>query len=488
MGSLAGIPEITGPLSVRRVRHTWAAKVGALLHADRTVWLVLLNRCMPFVTTPVTLLIVATRFSPVYQGYYYTFTSVTSLALILELGLGLVLVLFTSHEFAHLAWGDARTLTGEPDALARVFGVLTKATAWYAAMALVVIVIGVPAGLRFFGAHARAAGIPYAGPWVALVVCTGLSMVFVPTQAIIEGGGRLLDVQRMRLWQSLAASTLLWVGVLASRSLYAVALSASATVVVPALWQLSRFRGLTRQVFAAWRTHGRASVSWREELLPMQWRIAVSWLAGALVAYLFNPLLFRYQGPVVAGQMGMSLTLANAPAVLGMSWLSVSMPGYGTLIRRRQYADLDASAARATRRAAAVAGLGYAALIVVVAIGRHVVPKLGQRVLPLPALVALCVASLGTVLMSSMAFYLRAHKQEPYMGVSIGTGLLVAAMCWVTARYGTPLSMSVGYAVVVFAFQLPVSALIFVRKRREWHAEPEAAPVAAAPAGEPSSA
>src|SRR5271155_5139593 len=83
-------------------------KAISYLRPDTAVRLVLVTRIVQFASTPITLLLVATRFSPVTQGFYYTFTNITAWTLVLELGLGTVLTQFASQEFAHLSWqGDA---------------------------------------------------------------------------------------------------------------------------------------------------------------------------------------------------------------------------------------------------------------------------------------------------------------------------------------------------------------------------------------------
>ncbi len=445
----------------------------SFLWPDEAVWFSLIGRGVSFVSTPITLLLVATRFSAVYQGFYYTFTTITSFTVLLELGLGMVLTQFASHEFAHLRWTPEGALDGPDLPRNHLLGILLKAVQWYTAVAAIAVLVFLPAGYAFFASQAHAQHVVYLGPWVALVVLTSLGLMAVPLVSTIEGCGRVADVARLRLLQSAAASILLWWGILRGDALYAAALAAAAPVVIPGLWLAVGYRGLLRQAWGAVSNRVDAMISWRRELLPMQWRIAVSWLGGFLVFSLFNPLLFRYQGAVAAGQMGMSLTLANAPFAIGMSWLATRAPLYGALIRQRRYATLDHMASTATAQAAIVWALGSGALLVAVTVARSVAPALAARVLPVSAVAALCVASLVNVLMQSMAGYLRAHKEEPYAALSVGTGVLVALTLWTAARFGSPSSMAFVYAGIVLMIELPIATIIFVRKRREWHRAPD---------------
>ncbi len=440
------------------------------LWPDEAVWFALLGRAFSFVSTPITLLLVATRFTPIYQGFYYTFTTITALALLLEFGLGMVLTHFASHEFAHLSWNADGSLGGEEGPRAHLLGILVKALRWYGVIALVAIVAFIPGGFLFFGGQARAEHVSYIGPWIILVILTAFGLVAIPIVSIIEGCGRVPDVVRLRLAQAIISALLLWLGLLTGQALYAAAFAALGPVVAPAGWLALRYRGLVRQVAGAVGHHLDAAISWRSELLPMQWRIALSWLGGFLVFSLFNPLLFRYQGAIAAGQMGMSITLANAPFAVAMAWLATRAPEYGTLIRLRRFDDLDRLARTGTLQAVAVWAAGTAAVLVAVAAAPSLAPKLSHRVLGVGSVAALCAAQLVNVLMQSMANYLRAHKEEPYVGVSVATGLLVGAGLWIGARFGTPFAMVVIYATIVITFELPIATAIFVRKRREWHA------------------
>ena len=61
-------------------------------------------------------------------------------------------------------------------------------------------------------------------------------------------------------------------------------------------------------------------------------QMASSWLCGYFIYQLFNPVLFAYKGAVVAGQMGMSLSLANALRSVAVSWINTKAAPFGALI------------------------------------------------------------------------------------------------------------------------------------------------------------
>jgi hypothetical protein len=89
----------------------------------------------------------------------------------------------------------------------------------------------------------------------------------------------------------------------------------------------------------------------------MQWRIALSWVSGYFIFQLFTPVLFAYQGAVVAGQMGMSLSIATALNTLALAWINTKAPMFGLLIARGEFAALDRLFFRSLRQATIVAVL-----------------------------------------------------------------------------------------------------------------------------------
>ncbi len=103
---------------------------------------------------------------------------------------------------------------------------------------------------------------------------------------------------------------------------------------------------------------GPNSVHWRKEVWPFQWRIAISWISGYFVFQLFNPVLFAFKGPVAAGQMGMSLSIATALQAVAISWINTKAAPFGTMIARKEYGRLDQLFFQALKQSISVFALG----------------------------------------------------------------------------------------------------------------------------------
>ena len=56
---------------------------------------------------------------------------------------------------------------------------------------------------------------------------------------------------------------------------------------------------------------GEQSVSWRNEIWPFQWKIAVSWICSYFSIQIFTPVLFAYRGPAEAGRLHKGIDLVE---------------------------------------------------------------------------------------------------------------------------------------------------------------------------------
>ncbi|MBA3016726.1 MAG: hypothetical protein FP811_00965, partial [Desulfobacteraceae bacterium] len=97
------------------------------LEVDRAVFFGLLTRIWQICAGPVTAILIATRFTPELQGYYYTFASLLALQIFVELGLGTVIIQFASHEWSKLGFDSSGQIVGDSTALSRLKGIASIA-------------------------------------------------------------------------------------------------------------------------------------------------------------------------------------------------------------------------------------------------------------------------------------------------------------------------------------------------------------------------
>ena len=431
-----------------------------------------LTRVWGALAGPVTILIIATRFSKVQQGYFYTFSSLLAMQIFFELGLLTVMSQFASHEFAQLTWGEGGTVRGEPVQRERFLDLLYKGFTWYAAAAVLLACALVPAGLYFF-THNQSGPVDFAWrlPWLLAVLCVAGNLLVIPFNAVITGSGDVAVINQQQMVGGMIGSLLSWLVIGLGGGLYAIPVVSSGTIVIAVYYLFKRKPGLIEYVWLRFKrkiecTH---RVSWRGEVWPMQWKIALSWISGYFIFQLFTPVLFHYHGAIVAGQMGMTLSAGNALLGICLTWMNASNPELGKLIAHSKWNSLDGLFFRILRQSLFIACVGAAAGWSMIYLLQNSYENIGSRFLPAPQSAVLIATVVVVVAIYDFATYMRAHKREPLMVVSLVTALLQATATVVLGRYYSSNGIVLSYFFINAFVCLPVIMVIWSRFRIKWH-------------------
>ena len=406
---------------------------------------------------PLTIILIATRFSKVEQGYYYTFSSLLALQVFFELGLLTVLAQFAAHEFAFLSWGEKGEISGSEAHRDRFVDLLGKGFKWYSVCAVLLIIILIPAGLLFFTqSSANIVDFTWRLPWALAVIGVGCNLLLIPFYAVITGSGDVASINRRELMGGMTGSITGWVVIASGGGLYAIPAVTTGTIVVGIVYLLrSKPRLITTAFSHTFGTLRPAhTISWWGEVWPMQWKIALSWVSGYFIFQLFTPVLFRFHGPVVAGQMGMTLSAVNAVQGVCLMWLNTHSPGFGKLIAYKKWQELDISFNQILKQAMVVCTVLSVAAIMVIA-GLQSYTTIGARFLPAHQALIFLVAVCGNIAISGWAIYMRAHKQEPMLFLSIIGAILIGTSTLILGIKYSSMGMSVGYCLIILFYGVP---------------------------------
>ena len=467
------LPEVA-PLQlnasgVARIRH-WIRKV---LGLDRAVGFTVLARFWSSAAGLVTIALIARFLSPAQQGYYYTFGSLVALQIVFELGFSYVILQLASHERAELSISSDYEIRGAPVAHARLASVIQKSVRWYSVAAVLMAGTVLPAGFYFFSTHQHAGQtVFWQLPWCFAALMAALNFQIDPFLSFLEGCGYVPEVARLRFMQSATGSLLAWMVLMSHHGLFAPSMMLLGMAAASLVWLTGKRKLLLGLLRHRVGTH---RIRWNQEVWPFQWRIAVSWLSGYFLFWIFNPVLFAFRGPVEAGKMGMSLSLANAIQAIAVSWVSTKSAPFGTLIARKEYRRLDETFFRALRQSFAVslAGALMAWLGCIYLNSRHF--SFAQRLLDPLSLGILLLYMIVNVIISSEAYYLRAHKHEVFFVNSLVGAVAVTVCTFIFGRrYG---AIGIVVSTCLLNWVGVVWATYKFRKyRRIWHT-PQAPPV-----------
>src|SRR5438105_2547254 len=243
MGSI----ESTTVLRERVGQRPWPEWVQWLKHVlglDKAIAYTVLARATQILGSAGTVLLILRSLTPVEQGYYYTLLSMVSLQVVFELGFSFVILQMAAHESVNLKLHRNGRIEGDAVAHARLASILQKTLRWYLVAALALCVGLLPLGEYFFSRHARTAPpVAWQGPWIVVVLATGLLFFLNPFFSFLEGCGQVWQVGRMRFVQAVLGALMAWGALLSRHGLYSPGTVVVAYVVVGSgfLWTWRNF-------------------------------------------------------------------------------------------------------------------------------------------------------------------------------------------------------------------------------------------------------
>ncbi len=438
---------------------------------DHAVIFAILARIWGGAAGPVTALLIVTNFTPALQGYYYTFGSLLALQIFVELGLGTVIIQFASHEWSKLGLDEKRRIVGDISSLSRLVSLAQVASKWYL-VASIMATLGLGIGGHIFFSQSSNTTIEWKMPWYILCLLTGINLSLVPIWSLLEGCNQVSKVYFYRFFQGLCTSVSIWLAILLGANLWTPSISSLVGLIYAGTFIRRNYWKFLRTLLFTRPTGPR--IAWRLEILPMQWRIALSWISGYFAFSLFTPVLFQYQGPEVAGQMGMTWSLVVAIGAISSSFLFPKVPRFGILIAQQKYKELDRIFWRVTKIIAGITSLLAITIWFLVYILYKLDHPFATRILPpLPTGVFLLAQVIQTISFP-ISSYLRAHKKEPLLFLSVIFACLSALSALILGRYFSSIGIATGYLlanIIIF----PFIVLVWYRCKTQWHHMPREA-------------
>lgn len=437
-----------------------AARLQKIAGLDFHVLVTLLFRGWVIIAGGSTLFLLPLWLNPTEQGYYFTFASVLALQIFFELGLNQIVVQLVSHEVAYLTETADGRFAGKEAHLGRLSSLTLLLKNWYAAAAILFALIGGGAGAVFFLNRGTEPMSVWLAVWGVLMCGTAANLWLSPGLAVMEGCGKVGQVARLRLVQSVLGYVILWAALLSGAGLWASVAVPVVSAVCTGYWLIAHGNMLR------WLSNRAVDINnqlrWRTDVLPLQWRIALSWASGYLIFNLFTPMVFSHYGAVEAGRLGMALTVFSAISTIGMSWVNAKAPNLTMHIARGERAELNTLfKALFLRSTVVISILSVGAVLAGWGLGRLGVAWMVRIASP-SVLVVLASATIVNSIVFALAIYMRAHREEPMLVQSIVVGLATASVVYFASEIGV-YEMMLSYLMVMTFISLPWAVCLFFK-------------------------
>lgn len=424
----------------------------------------LLTQLWRLISGPLSLLFIPLFLTSEDQGFWYTFTGLSALSIFADLGFTAIILQFSAHEYAFLKIEDGR-LVGDEHHLARISSLFKFVLRWSSIMILVVFPIIAIIGIFMF--IDKSESLYWLIPWFIYLIASVGNFICTVISSFFQGFELVARNQRIILFSSIATTLVLIPLLYFQFGLYSLALSLLAGVIVYGVLLYKNYNELISQLLHYSENKG----NWRKELLPLFGKYAASWSSGYFSFQIYIPLMFQFKGAVVAGQVGITMSLINSIYSISNIWFIAKTPKMNILVAEKKWLDLDRLFKKTLVFSVStyLFGIGVLLGIFLIFSGQWAFfDRLSNRFLGIIPLSMLAMGWFLQLFVSGSAAYLRAHKKEVYMYVSILSGLFVVVTTLLLARYLPSDYIFLGFLTSYFIFGV-VELNIFNRSRIAWH-------------------
>lgn len=416
---------------------------------------------------------ISTFLTGVEQGFYFTFGSILALQVFFELGLTGIMTQYVAHEASHLTLTEAGEYIGEYKYRSRLASLVHFCIKWYSVIAIVLFLFLIVVGFIYFEhfGSIQDPTVSWKGPWILISTATSIQLFVSPFNSILAGLGFVKQTSKISFIQQILIPTSIWGGLIAGCKLYVTGIGyvVSSLIWLVMAYKLDLIKVLTNLI----KTKIVENVSYKTEIFPYQWKIALSWVSGYFIFQLFNPVLFATEGAVVAGQMGMTLTALNAIQAFSMSWVNTKIPLYSSLIAQKEYDSLDTIFTRTLKQMASIClALLTLFLLFMITLKESSFQIngniIGSRFLDYIPMILMMIPVFLQQFTYSWATYLRCHKKEPFLTNSIVNGSLCMLSTIILGKLYGLYGIVLGYCFVQILL-FPWGNYLYSSNKMKWH-------------------
>ncbi len=354
------------------------------------------------------------------QGLWYTFSNIAALAIVCELGFCHVTSQFISYEYAHLKLIDG-CLVGNAHHLNRLLSLARQAIKLFFLAAIVAAFLLAVAGLIYF----RDESLPIRLSWVLYSCATGLYLFSTLPPAIYRGLNEVAPAQRATFFGSISLSLIMWVILFYGGGLWALPIAHAAGAIL----SVTCIALIGKRFWGQLGRHPTGEVYGpKREIVELQTKMIPAVLSNYLTYFLFVPAVYKVEGSVVAGQLGLTLVLVKSVFSISYSIVASKIPRINMLVVSGEREESFKLTAVLTVAHILLFGLGALALFLVVhAFGRY--GFFPDRLSSLGVLGLLILTELGRSLITGGSYLLLAHK-NPQTSLGIVRGAVIACACF----------------------------------------------------------
>jgi O-antigen/teichoic acid export membrane protein len=402
---------------------------------------------------------------PIEQGLYFTFLSLTAAQVFFELGLNQVIIqsvssykgIFASSKLLFDKATQAHNLIALHEKLFKIYLVLSIL------FFLIISLIGYFTFTNVQGLLIES----WLVPWIILVFFTAVNLFLSPFLSFHEGLGRVHQVYKLRVIQTVIGASGSIVLLILDFKLYSFLALPIVCSVFSFVWikfnlhHLLDYRQLASSLIGG-------NFSWFKEIFSLQWRVSLSWISGYFIFHFLQPIIFYFYGPIIAGQFGISFNILKAASNLSISWISPKLPELSGLYFANNKPHMNKVFYRHAFYVMAISLFLLTGLNVAYVLFVMIDQEITSRFLSQDLFLVLSLISFIDVYIFCLALYTRAHREEPFFVISVFSAISTILLASI-AIFLSFNEFLIARLFIIMVIVMPWSYMVFrLYKLKHW--------------------
>lgn len=422
----------------------------------------LTNNVISLIRGPIVMLLIPMFLTEVEQGYWYTIGSLSALSTFADLGFGTLVGQFSAHEFSKLRFDKNLRYEGEINDIERIASLYKYVLKWALCVCAVAYPVIMGVGIAVLNSHGDMG--TWIIPWIIYMLAGGLSFIVRISLSFFEGCNQISKIQTNYCIGAIVL-TGVTIGMLVGKcGLYALAIPAVISFIINFVLMFIVFRHAIIQLLKTKVVHNH---HWGRNFLSLIWKYAISWSSGYFIFQIYTPLAFMVYDPVMAGKVGITMTLIQACFTIANTFNAMFVPKINIFVANREWGKAEGLCKKGLLISMPLYILGATIITLGLGLGQGNI-SLFDRFLPVTIVAVLIIAWFLQIPINTIATYGRAHKQEPFLIMSVAGSLFTLG-----STVAIVFTLPIDSIFMGFALSNVLSTVIFIfmyyKDKEKWH-------------------
>ncbi len=293
--------------------------------------------------------------------------------------------------------------------------------------------------------------------WIIIAIAVAINLALSFKFTLLEAQGNVSLVAYGRLLILVFSSLVTWTLLYCGFGLFSIALGYGVVSVATVMWLEKNYS--LNYIDDANIVDDAVFIDGIKEI---QHKFAVSYIGGYLSFNAVVPIVFVFVTPGDAGKVGLALALFSAVTLLSSSFVAAKNQEMAKMISTDNFRNLNLTFRSHLKSIFFISVI----LIFIIFLGIKILDYWGfefsKKLLNINFLVMIAIASLANSLTYAFAIYVRSHKVEPFMTLSILNAVGTLVLVSLGANYGAGWA-AMGYCFLSVFVAFPVTLHIFLK-------------------------